>query len=86
MRCGAAHRLKCLEPSGGIVLESRIRKAEDFFFANFNLLKMLKFGGKVLKLSKLMGALILAGLVQGALDAQVVKKRGGVASPQNREK
>ena len=29
-------------------------------------------GGKVLKLSKLMGALILAGVVQGALDAQDV--------------
>ena len=35
---------------------------------------MLKLGGKVLKLSMLMGALILAGLVQGALDAQVVLK------------
>ena len=35
MRCGAAHRLKCLEPGGGIVLESRIRKAEVFLFANF---------------------------------------------------
>ena len=31
----------------------------------------------MLKLSKLMGALILAGLVQGALDAQVVFKGGG---------
>jgi len=30
--------------------------------------------GKVLKLSKLMGALILAGLVQGAQDAQDVLK------------
>ena len=33
---------------------------------------MLKFGGKVPKLGKLMGALILAGLVQVALDAQDV--------------
>ena len=33
---------------------------------------MLKFGGKVPKLGKLMGALILAGVVQVALDAQDV--------------
>ena len=34
---------------------------------------MLKFGGgKVLKLSKLMGALILEGVLQDALDAQDV--------------
>ena len=33
---------------------------------------MLKFGGKVLKMRKLMGALILADLVQVALDAQDV--------------
>ena len=78
MRCGAAHRLKCLEPSGGIVLESRIRKAEDFFFANFNLLKMLKFGGKVLKLSKLMGALILAGFLQVALETMKPSLSGDV--------
>ncbi len=45
---------------------------------NFKVLKMLKFGGKVLKLSMLMGALILAGLVQGALDAQdVLAPQGG---------
>ena len=42
------------------------------------MLKMLKFGGKVLKLSMWMGALILAGLVQVALDAQdVLGPRGG---------
>ena len=46
MRCGAAHRLKCLGPSGGIVLESRIRKAEDFFFADFKVAKMLKLAGQ----------------------------------------
>ena len=34
--------------------------------------KVLKLGGKVLKLSMWMGALILAGLVQGAPDAQDV--------------
>ena len=34
--------------------------------------KVLKLGGKVLKLSMWMGALILAGLVQGARDAQDV--------------
>ena len=33
---------------------------------------MPKFGGKVPKLGKLMGAVILAGLVQVALDAQDV--------------
>ena len=33
---------------------------------------MLKFAGKVPKLGKLMGALILAGVVQVALDAQDV--------------
>ena len=36
-------------------------------------------GGKVLKLSMLMGALILEGFLQDALDAQVVL-RGGVAA------
>ena len=36
---------------------------------------MLKFGGKVLKLSMWIGALILAGLVQGAQDAQDVLGR-----------
>ena len=39
---------------------------------------MLKLGGKVLKLSMLMGALILAGLVQVALDAQDVLTGGGI--------
>ena len=37
---------------------------------------MLKFGGKVPKLGKLMRALILAGLVQVALDAQDVLTGG----------
>jgi hypothetical protein len=64
MRGDAAYHLKCLERFGGIVVESRIREAEDFFFANFKVAKLPKFGGKVLKLSMLMRALILAGLVQ----------------------
>ena len=38
-------------------------------------LNMLKLEGKVLKLSMWMGALILAGLVQGAQDAQDVLGR-----------
>ena len=37
---------------------------------------MLKFGGKVTKLGKLMGALILEGLVQVAQDAQDVLTGG----------
>ena len=37
---------------------------------------MLKFGGKVPKLSMWMGALILEGLVQVALDAQDVLTGG----------
>ena len=37
---------------------------------------MLKFGGKLPKLGKLTGALILAGLVQVALDAQDVLTGG----------
>ena len=41
--------------------------------------KVLKLGGKVLKLSMWMGALILAGLVQGAPDAQdVLGPQGGI--------
>ena len=41
---------------------------------------MLKFGGKVLKLSMWMEALILAGLVQLAQDAQDVFGPQGGAS------
>ena len=39
---------------------------------------MLKFGGKLPKLGKLTGALILEGLVQVALDAQDVLTGGGI--------
>ena len=42
---------------------------------------MPKFGGKLPKLGKLMGALILAGLVQVALDAQDVLRGGGRLPP-----
>ena len=40
----------------------------------------------MLKLSKLMGALILAGVVQDAQDAQVVLRGGGFATEQRKLK
>ncbi len=57
----------------GSILASGSPKGD--FFGNFNVLKMVKFGGKALKLIMWIGALILAGLVQGAQDAQDVLGR-----------
>ena len=42
--------------------------------------KVLKLGGKVLKLSMWMGALILAGLVQGAPETMKPSLSGDVES------